>query len=331
MRLAEPYWLFLLVLAPLPWIWSRARARLRWPSLEGFAQAPRGVAGWLQPMLWALRGLAVAGMVVALARPQVVGGQTRIAARGVAIVVVLDHSSSMDTRDFPADGGPLSRLEAAKQTVARFVTGRADDLIGLVVFANLPDLACPPTLDRTFLLGTVRSLRSARPGDDGTNIGDALVWGLNALRATTPKKKVLILLTDGENCPAVPDPTDPEVAARLARELGVTLHTIAVGRAGGMARATEPITGLPVGVKSEGPDLELLKRLAELGGGRAFAADEAKTLDEVFHTIDALEKSPIRGIIQTRYDERFQPWVALALGLLVLDRLLASGRLRPLP
>ena len=102
-------------------------------------------------------------LAVALARPQTVGGMTRIAGQGVAIVVALDNSSSMNAVDFPTDRGTrlISRLEAAKTTFIRFVEGRSDDLIGLVVFANYPELACPPILDHAFLLETIAAVRSA--------------------------------------------------------------------------------------------------------------------------------------------------------------------------
>src|SRR5207253_10352459 len=116
------------------------------------------------------------------------------------------------------------------------------------------------------LIDAARRLRSARPGDDGTNIGDAIAWGLDSLRKTSPQKKVLILLTDGVNEPAVPNPLDPEAAATLAHDLGVTLHTITIGKAGDVA--------------------ELLGRLARAGGGRAFVAADARSLDDVFRTID---------------------------------------------
>ena len=140
------------------------------------------------------------------------GGVTRIAGQGVAIIVALDQSSSMTTVDFPADRGTrvVSRLEAAKTTFAQFVAGRPDDLIGLVAFANYPDLIWPPALDHARLIETVTTLRSARPGDDGTNIGDAIAVGLDALLEAPPTKKVLVLLTDGNNEPAVPRPLDPE-------------------------------------------------------------------------------------------------------------------------
>ena len=125
------------------------------------------------------RGLALAALAVALARPQSVGGLIRIAGRGLAIVVALDQSSSMNTVDFTVDQATrnISRLDAAKTTFISFVEGRPDDLIGLVVFADYPDLSCPPTSDHRSLVENVEAIRPARPSDDGTNIGDAMVWG----------------------------------------------------------------------------------------------------------------------------------------------------------
>jgi len=335
MRFAHPGWLFLLVLMALPWFWERRRGWIAWPSLSGFRRANAGLSPrtLLRRLPTLARSLAIGALVVGLARPQTVGGVVRIAAKGVAVVVALDQSSSMNARDFPADEGArrLSRLEAAKETFARFVEGRESDLVGLVVFANYPDLACPPTLDHRFLLEAAAAVRSARPGDDGTNIGDALAWSLDALRHASPPKKVLILLTDGNNEPAVPDPLDPEHAAELARDLGITLHAIAIGRAGGVVRNTEAETGRPIVAEIEGPNLPLLESLAEITGGRSFLATDADALDAIFETIDELEKSQIQDEIYTRYDERFLLWAALAFGLLAFDRLLTCGPLRRLP
>jgi Ca-activated chloride channel family protein len=332
MRLAEPAWLALLALMPMPWLAARARPKIAWPTLQGFPRGRSAGLAWLRHGPVLLRSLAIACLAVALARPQAVGGRTRIAAQGVAIVVALDQSSSMSAVDFPSERGPISRLEAAKATFARFVEGRPDDVIGLVVFANYPDRACPPTLDHAFLRDAARAVRPARAGDDGTNLGDAIAWALEPLRMAPPRKKVLILLTDGRNNPAVPRPLDPEAAAALAHDLGIALHTIAVGRAGGIVRDRADVTQLnrPRG-EVAGPDFALLERLARIGGGRAFAAADADDLGRVFRTIDALEKSPVRVAIRTRYDERFAPWIIAGLALLTLDRLMSAGRLRRLP
>jgi len=321
MRLAEPYWLLLILLVPLTWFRGLRRPPLAWPTLGGFAHGPRGWAWWARPVPPLLRGLAIVGMAVAMARPQTVGGMTRVAGKGVAIVAAIDRSSSMNTADFPAERGPIARLEGARRTLAAFVLGRPDDVIGLVGFANEPDLDCAPTLHHARLLEAVRALRPARAGDDGTNIGDAIAWSLRAVLKTVPRRKVLVLLTDGLNSPAVPEPTDPVAAATLARDLGVTLHTIAVGK---------PPGGKEGGSKG-GPDLALLRHLADLGCGRAFVAADAASLGRVFREIDGLEKSPVQGYIRIRYDEAYAPWAAAAVALLVAERLLTSYRLRRLP
>lgn len=331
MRLAEPGWLAALLLAPAPWLLGRLRPAVRWPTLAGFAGGPRAWAGAPRLLPALLRGSAIACLAVAMARPREVGGTTRVAGQGVAIIVALDHSSSMDEADFPTGSGPIARLEAAKRTVERFVAGRPDDLIGLVVFARHPDLASPPTLDHEALRAIVGQVRPARPGDDGTNLGDAIVWALGPLRSAAPRRKVLILLTDGRDTPGIARPLEPRAAAELARSLGVVLHTIAIGQPDPPPALVEPTTGLSLDFRPTGPDLEGLALLAERGGGRAFLAVDERDLDRVFRVIDALETSPIRGTIRTRYRELFAPWVGAALALLVVDRLLASGRLRRLP
>jgi Ca-activated chloride channel family protein len=340
MRLAESAWLWLLILAILPWLWGLRRMRLGWPSLEGFGPRRLRFPSFWRAVPWLTRGAAIACLAVAIARPQVPGGRIRIAGRGVAIVALIDRSSSMKTVDFPAEGGLISRLDAAKATLARFVRGRDDDLVGLVKFANYPDLDAAPTLDQAFLLDAIRTIRPAGQIDDGTNLGDAIASGLGVIRDAPTHKKVLILVTDGRNAPAVPKPVDPILAASLAKELGVTLHTIAIGRpaekskgekAEGPKDETRPNPSTDPSGDPEGPDLALLAKLAELGGGQAFVATDADALTKVFDRIDKLEKSPVAATIRTLYRETYAPWAATALGLLAIDLILTAGRFRRLP
>jgi Ca-activated chloride channel family protein len=318
--LAEPAWLLILVLLPLPWLKERARPRLAWPTLAGFAKAPRAAAGWPRLVPPALRALALGCIAVALARPQTVAGQVRVSARGVAIVVAIDRSPTMTVRDFPSPDGTVSRFEAARATFEAFVRGRPDDLIGLVAFDRLPETACPPTLDHAFLVAASRGLDPARPDQDGTNIGDAIAWCLRDVEATSPARKVVVLLSDGRNQPprggVRGEPLEPEDGARLARDLGVALHTIAVG---------------PRGEAAESPDFGRMEALAGLGRGRAFVAEDAGALAAVFREIDRLETTEVVGTIRTRYDEWYAPWAGAAAAALLLDRRLSAGRLRRVP
>lgn len=313
MRLAEPGWLILLIILPFLWAGEWRRPRLPWPSLDSFrpGRSPR-----LLPRLpILLRSTAVVALALALARPQAPAGSIPIAARGVAIVAILDVSSSMSAVDPPGEGEPSrTRLEAAADAFARFVRGRPGDLIGLIAFANLPDTTCPLTLDHSFLIDSALALRTARPGEDSTNIGDAVAWGLRELKDAPPKRKVLLLLTDGRNSPGVPDALDPLVAARLARETGVVLHTIAIGPEG-----------------EDGADLELLRRMAVAGGGRAFRADRAADLPATFRAIDELETSPLQGTIRVRYRDLHNHFLVIALIAIALEFLLRTTLLRRLP
>lgn len=331
MHWAEPAWLALLILTPLPWFWERARPRLAWPTLAPFAGTRNGWAVWANHLPTLCLSVAIAGMSVAMARPQTVGGRIRIAGKGVAVIVAIDRSSSMKATDFADGPDKLSRLDAAKRTLDRFIQGRPDDPIGVVAFANYPDPTCPPTLDHEFARAAVASLSPAVGADDGTNLGDALAFALKAFEGTKAVGRVLVLLSDGRNDPNVKSPQDPLKMAGLARDLGVTLHTIAVGDAGGIVREREPVSGLDILAEVGGPDLALLADLARLGGGKAFRATDVKALEGVFAEIDRIEKSPVTGTIVTRYRERFTPWALAALACLALQRVLRDGRLARLP
>ena len=349
MRLADPFWLVFLVFAGLPWWVSRRRPRVAWPTLDGFASPSfRTWAARLAALPALLRGGAIACIVVGLARPRTAGEQIWISGRGVAIALVVDRSSSMKTPDFPSPAGNLSRLDAAKVTIGRFLAARSDDLIGAAAFASLPDTVAPPTLDHRFTWQAIRAIRPAGAGDDGTDIGGAIAWGLGMLHRAQTQRKALILLTDGRHAPGSARSLEPLVAADLARGLGVTLHTVAVGRS---PTPPDPSPGPPVPSSSrpddprppperpadpppsssDGPDLDLLRRLAARGRGQAFVAADLAALDAIFAAIDALETSPIQGTIQTIYRERFAPWAAAALALVALDLVLSLGRFRRLP
>ena len=336
-RFADPFWLVFLVSAGLPWMFSRRRSRVTWPTLDGFRREK--ISTWANRLVFLpplLRSLAIGCIVIGLARPQTAGEQVQISGRGVAIALVVDRSSSMKTTDFPSPVGPVSRLDAAKVTLGQFLEARTDDLIGAVAFASYPDTVAPPTLDRRFTWQAIESIRPAGAADDGTDIGGAIAWGLGILRSTSTPRKALILLTDGRHAPGTTRSLDPLVAAEVARGLNVILHTIAVGRPAGTSpsdpskpppdRPVEPPTG-----PTDGPDLDLLRRLAERGNGQAFVAADLATLGAIFEAIDALETSPIQGTIRTVYRERFAPWVAAALALVALDLTLTSGWLRRLP
>ena len=317
-----PARLWLALFAILP-VWRAATApSLAWP-ISALPKSPRGLVARLGFLPDLARALAIVFLAIALAEPRAAGERIKISTRGIAIVVALDRSSSMTAKDARGNArtskdNTTTRLEGAKRAFERFVQERPDDAIGLVAFANYPDLICAPTLDHRHLIETVRALRVVSPGDDGTNLGHAIVKGLNALMNVSARKRVLILLTDGIDDPAVPKPIAPESAARLARELDVTLHAIALGRPSSKG-------------ENDGPDLARLDRIAKIGGGQAFAATDSRALVDVFRSLDSLEKSALAGTMKTKQKPRFEPFALAALACLGLDILMRSGRWKRLP
>jgi Ca-activated chloride channel family protein len=333
-RFAEPAGLLGLALIPVLLSARRRRPRISWPSFDGFRDVPRGRAGVLRLVPAFLWGMAVVSLSIGLARPQTVGGQTRIASRGVAIEVVIDRSASMSAADFAVDGKPSTRLDAARETLAKFIRARPDDLIGIVAFADIPIRVAPPTLDHAFVIDAGRSIRPALSGEGGTNLGHAIALGLGELRAVSVPRKVLILLTDGNDAPAVSETLKaiaPEDAARLARRLGVTLHTIAIGGEGAPPNLGDASGKNVSPISERGADRERLRTIAELGGGKAFSATDAGSLSDVFRELDALEKSPVVATIRTRYRDWYPVFVGVGLALLIAARVLESTLLLRLP
>lgn len=325
---AAPARLWIALLAFWPLWRSATTVGLAWP-FSTIRRTPRGWVARLAYLPDLARASAIVLLAVALAEPRSPGERIQIVSRGVAIVVALDRSSSMTAKDAeptvsrqgarPASARTVStRLEGAKSAFERFVVGRPDDAIGLIAFANYPDLLCPPTLDHRRLIEAVRTLRPVPPGDDGTNLGHAIVKGLATLLNVSARKRILILLTDGNDDPAVPKPIAPETAAKLARDLNVSVHAIALGR---VRRAG----------RGDGPDLKRLERIAQIGGGRAFAASDSRALEDVFRSLDALEKSSLTGTIRTKDKPEFQPFALAALGCLTFDLILGLGRWKRLP
>ena len=330
-RFASPW---LLALAPLvlALVWAALRRRSRADSrvmlpLAG-SRLQLGRSGWvrLEAGLPWLRGLVLLLFVVALARPQ--GGERIVnqSTLGVDIVVALDVSGSMRAEDFQ----PKNRLAVARRTVEGFVGSRASDRIGLVVFAALATTRCPLTLDHQMLLQFLEEIDFAPQDQDGTAIGLGLATAVNRLRDSEAKSKVVVLVTDGVDNNQ--GQIGPRAAAAAAEALGVKIYTIGVG--------TQGEAPVPVDLGRQGRryvmqrvelDEALLTEIAELTDGLYFRATDAEGLETIFETIDELEKVEIESRERTLYSEWFPYVLFPAVGLLLLERLLVSTRLRRLP
>jgi Ca-activated chloride channel family protein len=332
-RLATPefLWLFLLLaLLVAFYILRRRRSRSRGASIIYSTVADiRRVrpSPWvrLRNLPQALSWLALATLIIALARPQTVRYEQLedVLTYGADIMLVVDISGSMEALDFQ----PRNRLYVAKQVVAQFIKGRRYDQIGLVAFAGLAAAICPLTTNKDYLQKQVQSLDFDLL-EDGTAIGTALSTALNRLEGSKAKSKVIILLTDGVNNRGEVLPLD---AAAIAKDRGVRIYTVGIGSEG-----TVPFPNKPpyFGRSFEiGLDEELLKRIAAETGAVYRRATDPQALSRIYEEINKLEKTEVKVKIY-RYPietEHFQWFLYGALVVLAVAQLLLWTRLGVIP
>ena len=316
------------------WWWARRRRpALRFADVRLFADRPAGRARRAKWGGAILRGLAALALVVGCAGPRQPDLRTRLPAEGIAIVLALDVSGSMGTADvaWAPNSPPVTRLEAARRAFKLFVAGgdapdgthfdpRPADQIGLVTFAVLPQTACPLTLNHSVLLKVADEQEPKVGLDAGTNVGDAIAEAVIRLDAAGHRKKVVVLLSDGEHNVSKQgedDPLKPRAAAQLAANLGIKVYTIDAGGEPGPGSSPDERAQREAG-------REALRAVAALTGGRTFAATSGAELLAAYKEVAALEKTEVRSYVYRRYFE-FYPWCAAAavVGLLaahVLDR-----------
>ncbi len=313
------FWLFLAMPILIAWyIWKRnqQQASLKISSIKGFTMGSSWLSK-LKPVLFALRLIALALLIVAMARPRTVEISTKTTStKGIDIVMAIDVSASMLARDLKPN-----RLEALKEVAAAFVKGRPSDRIGLVVYAGESFTKTPITSDKTIVLSAMKKIAYNNLLENGTAIGMGLATAVNRLKDSKAKSKVIILLTDGSNNAGF---IDPKIASELAVEYGIKTYTIGLGTNG---TAIAPVAIRPNGSFQYGNvkveiDEELLKEIATVTDGKYFRATDNKKLEQIYEEIDKLEKTDVEEFKYHNYEEKFRPLVLLA-GLLLLIEFLA--------
>jgi Ca-activated chloride channel homolog len=324
---ASPAFLWLLLLVPplVYWYMQRhgaATADVRYSTLRAFAGVKPTWKERFRHVPFGLRMVTVALLIVALARPQSVSQGENIHTEGIDIVLLLDISTSMLAEDFQPN-----RVEAAKEVAQKFVDGRLNDRIGLVIFAGQSFTQCPMTLDYRVLKNLVRQVR---PGmvEDGTAIGMAIAQGVNRLKDSKAKSKVMILLTDGVNNRGE---VDPLTAAQIAQTFGIRIYTVGVGTEG---EAPYPVQ-TPFGIRYQNipvdVDEKTLQKIAETTEGQYFRAKNNRTLRDIYAEIDQMEKTRIEVRAYRSYAELFYDWAGAGLLLMLLEIGLSGTILRKHP
>lgn len=320
----NPEALLLLLILPVWWLWRRRRSEdaIVFSRTGVLARGPRAGRA-IARLIFVLRNVAIAAIIVALARPRSGAHVENISSSGINIVLSLDLSSSMLAQDFQ----PNNRLEVAKARAKQFVRARQSDRIGIVAFAGEALTQVPLTTDHPVILQAIDNLQAGQL-EDGTAIGLGIATAANRLRDAPGKSRVMIVVTDGVNNRG---DIDPLSAAKAAAVYGIRIYGIGVG--------TEGVAPVPVGRDVFGLRFEnqpvkideaLLRQIAALSGGRYFRARDGAALGQIYAQIDQLERAPLESRTQVTYTELFRIALAIAIAALLTELALTAWK-APLP
>jgi Ca-activated chloride channel homolog len=323
-RFETPLALWLLLVLPIWWLWRRKHSpgAIVFSRTGVLAKGPR--AGQLVARaIFVLRNIAIASLVIALARPRTGARVENITTSGINIVLAIDLSSSMLAEDFQ----PSNRLEVAKAKVKQFILARQSDRIGVVAFAAEALTQVPLTTDYSVVLKAVDNLQAGQL-EDGTAIGTGIATAANRLRDAPGKSRVIILLTDGVNNRG---DIDPLTAAKAAAVYGIKIYGIGIGSEG---FAPVPVGRGVFGLRFENQPVQideaLLTQIAALTGGRYFRARDAAALERIYSRIDQMERMPVQSRSYVRYTELYRWAVGLALIALMGEIALVAWK-APIP
>jgi Ca-activated chloride channel homolog len=335
---ARPWLLLLLLAIPLlAYLRGKpgATAALIFSSTSTLAALGKRSASRVGKILQTLLLATLAIFVVALARPQLGKSLTQVEASGIDIMLVLDVSGSMLTKDFTIGGELATRVDAIREVTRKFIEGRPNDRIGIVAFAGRPYVVSPMTLDHDWLLQNLERVRIGLV-EDGTAIGSAMAAAANRLNDKHSKSRALVLLTDGENnAGKIP----PNTAAEAVKALKIHLYAIGAGT-NGMALAPVytprgPVTDATGEIIYQRQQVEFneagLKEVARIADGQFYRATDTKSLEAIYRDIDKMEKSTVSVKKYQHYRDLFPICIMSGCGVLLGQILLSQTIWKKLP
>lgn len=318
----SPLYLTGLIVIPMIYLWMRKAGKknegtVRISSSELISEKMKRQGRNRIRILTLLQYLTIVLVILSLSRPRLRDSLQITNMDVVDIVLVIDISSSMLATDFPPN-----RLEAVKKTAKNFIDARSGDRIGVLVFAGESFIQCPLTVDKEVLISLMDEVKVAEQSYDGTAIGMAIANAINRLRHSDAMSKVMILLSDGSNNAGE---LDPLTSADLASNFGIKIYTIGAG-------TNQDVSFIPGrGYIRNEIDEETLKSIAERTDGKYFRATNISGLEQVYATIDELERTEIEIKEYTRYKELFGwfliPALVFGLGGQTIDRTLYRRRI----
>lgn len=325
MTFAQPLWLLLLLLLPLL-VWRYTRdAKYKHVTLQvSRLSALKGNRTWVvYARYWIqyLRWLILALIIMSMARPQLLWHEEEIKAESIDIMLVMDVSPSMLSKDFVPD-----RLTVAKEMASSFVGRRPYDRLGLVVFSGGAFTQCPLTDDRRLLQAFINNLQVGRL-PDGTAIGMGLATAIRHLDKSESKSKIVLLITDGENNNGE---IGPLTAAAAARSLGVRVYTVGLGVDGVVMSPTYRYNNGTYSFAARQMSLNtgLLEQVAAMTSGKFYRAKTVSDLEKIYNEVENLEKTKVVKTTVKRTSELFFWFLNVVFCLLLLEMLLRWGPLR---
>ncbi|HEY4282239.1 MAG TPA: VWA domain-containing protein [Chthoniobacterales bacterium] len=335
---ARPALLFLLLLIPLiAYLKGKAgaAAAVTFSSTRLLQEIGKSTVSRAGKILRALLLGALALFIVALARPQLGKSLTEVEASGIDIMLVLDVSGSMLTKDFTIGGESATRVDAIREVTRKFIEGRPNDRIGIIAFAGKPYVVSPMTLDHSWLIENLDRVKIGLV-EDGTAIGSAMASAANRLTDKKSKSHVLVLLTDGENnAGKIP----PKTAAEAVKALNLHFYAIGAG-INGIAPAPiytsrGPLTDAEGNILYQNQQVEFnetgLREIAQIANGKFFRATDTSSLEDIYRDIDRLEKSTVSVKKYQEYRDLFPVCIMGAAGLLLGQILLSQTIWKKLP
>jgi Ca-activated chloride channel family protein len=312
-------------------------AALTFSSTAALRSLGKSSAARAGKFLRALMLLSLALFALAMARPQLGKSLTQVEASGIDIMLVLDVSGSMLTKDFTIGGESATRIDAIREVTRKFIEGRPNDRIGIIAFAGRPYVVSPMTLDHDWLL---KNLERVKIGlvEDGTAIGSGIAAGANRLNDKRSKSRVIVLLTDGENNTGkIP----PNTAAEAVKALKIHFYAIGAG-INGIAPTPvfnpqngKPLTDMFGNIVYQNQRVHFneagLKEVTKIADGQFYRATDTKSLEQIFGDIDKLEKTTVSVKKYQQYRDLFPACIMTGLGLLLAQLLLSQTVWKKLP
>lgn len=324
MDFAHPQILYLLLVLPvvlaLYWLarYSRRRKLARYGKPELLASLMPEDSKYKPAIKITLQMLAIASLIIALARPRHGEHEMAETRQGIEIMIAVDVSRSMLASSTDDPNG-ISRLDRAKFLFTKLINSLENDKVGLVVFAGSSSLQLPITNDFVSAKIYINDLSTTMINEQGTDIGAAIDMALQGFSSDENVNKAIILLTDAE------DHEEQAVAiADKARQAGVQVNVIGVGTAkgalipidGSSSEFLKDETGTPVTTRF---NAEAAKMIAEKGSGNYINGNDSDADKQMIKVLDKIDKADLGSVRYKASAERFYVFLWIAFALIIVD------------